>query len=98
MHKSGQIGGGPLGIPNSLMPFVTQVAVGCRAKLSILGGDYDIVDGTGMRDYIHVVDLANAYLCALNNRLNTLGCQAWNIGTGQGSSVLEVVKTLERVN
>ena len=97
-HKSGQIGEDPLGIPNNLMPFVTQVAIGRRAKLSIFGGDYDTVDGTGVRDYIHVVDLANAHLCALNNRLNTTGCRSWNIGTGQGSSVLEVVKTFERVN
>lgn len=97
-HKSGQIGEDPLGIPNNLMPFVTQVAVGRRPKLSIFGGDYDTVDGTGVRDYIHVVDLANAHLCALNNRLNTTGCRSWNIGTGQGSSVLEVVKTFERVN
>lgn len=97
-HKSGQIGEDPLGIPNNLMPFVTQVAIGRRAKLSIFGGDYDTVDGTGVRDYIHVVDLANAHLCALNNRLDTTGCRSWNIGTGQGSSVLEVVKTFERVN
>ena len=97
-HKSGQIGEDPLGVPNNLMPFVTQVAVGRLAKLSIFGGDYDTVDGTGVRDYIHVVDLANAHLCALNNRLNTTGCRSWNIGTGQGSSVLEVVKTFERVN
>lgn len=97
-HKSGCIGEDPQGIPNNLMPFVTQVAVGRREKLSIFGNDYDTVDGTGVRDYIHVVDLANAHLCALNNRLNTQGCRAWNIGTGQGSSVLEVVKTFERVN
>ena len=97
-HKSGQIGEDPLGIPNNLMPFVTQVAIGRREKLSIFGGDYDTVDGTGVRDYIHVVDLANAHLCALNNRLNTIGCRSWNIGTGQGSSVLQVVKTFERVN
>lgn len=97
-HKSGQIGEDPLGIPNNLMPFVTQVAIGRRAKLSIFGGDYDTVDGTGVRDYIHVVDLANAHLCALNNRLDATGCRSWNIGTGQGSSVLEVVKTFERVN
>ena len=97
-HKSGQIGEDPQGIPNNLMPFVTQVAVGRREKLAIYGNDYNTVDGTGVRDYIHVVDLANAHLCALNNRLNTQGCRAWNIGTGQGSSVLEVVKTFERVN
>jgi UDP-glucose 4-epimerase len=97
-HKSGQIGEDPQGIPNNLLPFVTQVAVGRREKLAIYGNDYNTVDGTGVRDYIHVVDLANAHLCALNNRLNTKGCRAWNIGTGQGSSVLEVVKTFERVN
>ena len=97
-HQSGQIGEDPQGIPNNLMPYVTQVAVGRRDKLSIFGNDYDTVDGTGVRDYIHVVDLANAHLCALNHRLKTQGCRAWNIGTGQGSSVLEVVKTFERVN
>ncbi|WP_166169783.1 MULTISPECIES: UDP-glucose 4-epimerase GalE [unclassified Acinetobacter] len=97
-HKSGCIGEDPQGIPNNLMPFVTQVAVGRREKLAIFGNDYDTVDGTGVRDYIHVVDLANAHLCALNNRLMAKGCRAWNIGTGQGSSVLEVVKTFERVN
>lgn len=97
-HKSGRIGEDPQGIPNNLMPFVTQVAVGRRDKLAIFGNDYDTVDGTGVRDYIHVVDLANAHLCALNNRLMAKGCRAWNIGTGQGSSVLEVVKTFERVN
>lgn len=97
-HKSGRIGEDPQGIPNNLMPFVTQVAVGRREKLAIFGNNYDTVDGTGVRDYIHVVDLANAHLCALNNRLMAKGCRAWNIGTGQGSSVLEVVKTFERVN
>ena len=97
-HKSGRIGEDPQGIPNNLMPFVTQVAVGRREKLAIFGNDYDTVDGTGVRDYIHVVDLANAHLCALNNRLMAKGCRSWNIGTGQGSSVLEVVKTFERVN
>ncbi|WEH91618.1 UDP-glucose 4-epimerase GalE [Acinetobacter soli] len=97
-HSSGRIGEDPQGIPNNLMPYVTQVAVGRREKLSIFGQDYDTVDGTGVRDYIHVVDLANAHLCALNNRLNAQGCRAWNIGTGQGSSVLEVKNTFEQVN
>ena len=97
-HKSGRIGEDPQGIPNNLMPYVTQVAVGRREKLSIFGQDYDTVDGTGVRDYIHVVDLANAHLCALNNRLNAQGCRAWNIGTGNGSSVLEVKNTFEKVN
>lgn len=97
-HKSGRIGEDPQGIPNNLMPYVTQVAVGRRAKLSIYGNDYDTVDGTGVRDYIHVVDLANAHLCALNNRLSAQGCRAWNIGTGNGSSVLQVKNTFEQVN
>jgi UDP-glucose 4-epimerase len=97
-HKSGRIGEDPQGIPNNLMPYVTQVAVGRREKLSIFGQDYDTVDGTGVRDYIHVVDLANAHLCALNNRLNEKGFRAWNIGTGNGSSVLEVKNTFEKVN
>ncbi|MFD1439139.1 UDP-glucose 4-epimerase GalE [Acinetobacter sp. ANC 4282] len=97
-HKSGQIGEDPQGIPNNLMPFVTQVAVGRREKLSIFGQDYDTIDGTGVRDYIHVVDLANAHLCALNNRLGAQGCRAWNIGTGNGSSVLQVKNTFEKVN
>jgi UDP-glucose 4-epimerase len=97
-HKSGQIGEDPQGIPNNLMPYVTQVAVGRREKLSIYGNDYDTVDGTGVRDYIHVVDLANAHLCALNNRLSTQGCRAWNIGTGNGCSVLQFVQSFEKVN
>lgn len=97
-HKSGQIGEDPQGIPNNLMPYVTQVAVGRREKLSIFGHDYDTVDGTGVRDYIHVVDLANAHLCALNNRLAAQGCRAWNIGTGNGISVLQVKNTFEQVN
>lgn len=97
-HKSGQIGEDPQGIPNNLMPYVTQVAVGRREKLSIFGHDYNTVDGTGVRDYIHVVDLANAHLCALNNRLTAQGCRAWNIGTGNGISVLQVKDTFEQVN
>lgn len=97
-HKSGCIGEDPHGIPNNLMPYVTQVAVGRHERLSIYGNDYDTVDGTGVRDYIHVVDLANAHLCALNNRLKENGCRAWNIGTGNGSSVLQVKNTFEQVN
>lgn len=97
-HKSGCIGEDPQGIPNNLMPYVTQVAVGRREQLSIYGNDYETVDGTGVRDYIHVVDLANAHLCALKNRLTATGCRAWNIGTGTGSSVLQVVQTFEKVN
>ena len=97
-HKSGQMGEDPQGIPNNLMPYLTQVAVGRREKLSIFGNDYETADGTGVRDYIHVVDLANAHLCALNNRLHQTGCRAWNIGTGTGSSVLELKNTFEQVN
>lgn len=97
-HKSGLMGEDPQGIPNNLMPYVTQVAVGRRAKLSIFGNDYPTVDGTGVRDYIHVMDLANAHLCALNNRIHAQGCRAWNIGTGSGCSVLEIKNTFEKVN
>lgn len=97
-HKSGKIGEDPQGIPNNLMPYITQVAVGIREKLSIFGNDYDTYDGTGVRDYIHVVDLANAHLCALNNRLQAKGCRAWNIGTGNGISVLEIKNAFEEVN
>lgn len=97
-HPSGQIGEDPQGIPNNLMPYVTQVAVGTREKLAIFGQDYDTVDGTGVRDYIHVMDLANAHVCALNNRAQHTGCRAWNIGTGRGYSVLEIKNAFEKVN
>ena len=97
-HSSGEIGEDPQGIPNNLMPYLTQVAVGKREKLAIFGDDYDTVDGTGVRDYIHVVDLAKAHLCALENRLKATGCRAWNIGTGNGTSVMEVKKAFEKVN
>lgn len=97
-HKSGAIGEDPQGPPNNLTPYITQVAVGLREKLSIFGDDYDTPDGTGIRDYIHVVDLAKAHLSALDNRLQTTGCRAWNIGTGNGTSVLEMKNTFEAVN
>lgn len=97
-HHSGQIGEDPQGTPNNLMPYVTQVAVGLREKLAIFGNDYATIDGTGVRDYIHVVDLASAHLAALQYRLKQTGCDAWNIGTGQGVSVLEVVNAFEQVN
>ena len=97
-HKSGQIGEDPHGIPNNLMPFVTQVAVGRREKLSIFGHDYDTPDGTGVRDYIHVVDLACAHVLAIQNRLNHTGCRVWNIGTGNGISVQQIKDTFEKVN
>lgn len=97
-HPSGQIGEDPQGVPNNLMPFMTQVAVGMREKLYIFGDDYPTEDGTGVRDYIHVVDLAKAHLSALQNRLKATGCRAWNIGTGNGTSVLEMKNTFEAVN
>lgn len=97
-HPSGQIGEDPQGVPNNLMPFMTQVAVGMREKLYIFGNDYPTEDGTGVRDYIHVVDLAKAHLSALQNRLEATGCRAWNIGTGNGTSVLEMKNTFEAVN
>lgn len=91
-HPSGQIGEDPQGIPNNLMPFIAQVCVGRRDKLSIFGNDYDTPDGTGVRDYIHVVDLARGHVAALDKLYTTeLGCRAVNLGTGQGVSVLELV-------
>ena len=97
-HKSGRIGEDPSGIPNNLMPYVTQVAVGKREKLSVFGNDYDTPDGTGVRDYIHVVDLARGHVCAVNYALKTTGIEAVNLGTGTGYSVLDLVKTFEKVN
>lgn len=96
-HPSGKIGEDPQGIPNNLMPYITQVAVGRQEKLSIFGDDYDTPDGTGVRDYIHVVDLAKAHLSALHYRLHSHGCRAWNIGTGDGYSVLQMKNTFEQV-
>lgn len=91
------IGEDPQGIPNNLMPYVTQVAVGRRDKLSIFGNDYPTKDGTCERDFIHVVDLAKAHVLAVANRLNSQGCRAWNIGTGSPISVLTIKETFERV-
>jgi len=94
-HQSGRIGEDPQGIPNNLMPYIMQVAVGQRERLSVFGDDYDTPDGTGVRDYIHVVDLALGHLAALD-RLSTFdGCVPINLGTGQGYSVLEMVKAAE---
>lgn len=97
-HKSAQIGEDPQGIPNNLMPYLTQVAVGCREKLSIFGQDYPTDDGTCERDFIHVVDLAKAHVLAVENRLKHKGCRAWNIGTGIPISVLKIKETFEKVN
>ncbi|MCR5980177.1 UDP-glucose 4-epimerase GalE [Gordonia jinghuaiqii] len=98
-HPSGQIGEDPSGIPNNLMPFVAQVAVGRREKLSVFGDDYDTPDGTGVRDYIHVDDLAAGHVAALA-RISTgdTGMSTWNLGTGQGVSVLEVVHAFEKAS
>jgi len=94
-HASGRIGEDPNDIPNNLMPFVAQVAVGRRARLQVFGNDYDTVDGTGLRDYIHVSDLARAHVAALDYSASNRGVEAINIGTGQGATVLEVVKAFE---
>ncbi|MDZ7674931.1 MAG: UDP-glucose 4-epimerase GalE [Acidimicrobiales bacterium] len=96
-HPSGRIGEDPTGTPNNLMPFVMQVAIGARPQLSVFGGDYDTPDGTCIRDYIHVVDLADAHLAALDALDGIDGCRAINVGTGSGSSVLEVVVAAGRV-
>ncbi len=98
-HESGLIGESPNGIPNNLMPYITQVAVGKREKLGVFGDDYDTHDGTGVRDYIHVVDLANGHLKALEYINNGhKGTEIFNLGTGTGYSVLDIVKTFSKVN
>jgi len=97
-HSSGMIGEDPRGIPNNLMPFISQVAVGRREKLNIFGDDYDTPDGTGVRDYIHVVDLAKGHVAAVAYVMQNQGCEVFNLGTGKGVSVLDMVKTFEKVN
>ncbi|HWI47480.1 MAG TPA: UDP-glucose 4-epimerase GalE [Rummeliibacillus sp.] len=97
-HESGKIGENPSGIPNNLMPYITQVAVGKRDKLSVFGDDYETPDGTGVRDYIHVVDLAKGHLKALEYLSNHTGVDAFNLGTGNGYSVLELVHAFEKVS
>lgn len=97
-HKSGIIGENPNGIPNNLMPFVNKVAAGKLDHLNIFGNDYETIDGTGVRDYIHVVDLALGHLKALEKARKTTGIDAYNLGTGTGYSVLQIVKTFEEVN
>jgi len=94
-HRSGRIGENPRGVPNNLMPFVTQVAVGKRERLSVFGSDYPTPDGTGVRDYIHVVDLALGHLAALRRVDRADGIWTVNLGTGQGYSVLDIVKAFE---
>jgi UDP-glucose 4-epimerase len=95
-HESGLIGEAPNGIPNNLMPYITQVAKGKLKRLGVFGNNYPTVDGTGVRDYIHVMDLAEGHVAALNNL--TAGVHIYNLGTGQGTSVLQLVKTFEEVN
>ncbi|MDO2949143.1 UDP-glucose 4-epimerase GalE [Aeromonas simiae] len=90
-HESGTMGEDPQGVPNNLMPYITQVAIGRRPQLSIFGGDYPTIDGTGVRDYIHVMDLAEGHLKALEHCHGTGGVHTYNLGTGKGYSVLQVV-------
>ena len=100
-HPSGEIGELPLGTPLNLVPYVTQTAAGIRSQLQVYGNDYDTVDGTNVRDYIHVVDVAKAHVSALNRLIeseNKEDFEVFNLGTGKGSSVLEVIKSFERVS
>lgn len=97
-HESGLIGEDPNGIPNNLLPYVAQVAVGRLPHLNVYGNDYDTIDGTGVRDYIHVVDLAKGHLKALDKVEKTPGCSAYNLGTGMGYSVLQIVAAFEKAS
>jgi len=99
-HESAKIGELPIGVPQNLIPFVTQTAAGIRKELSIFGSDYPTIDGTAVRDYIHVVDLAKAHIIALSrllNNKNKTSFEVFNIGTGKGNSVLEVIQSFEKV-
>jgi UDP-glucose 4-epimerase len=95
-HVSGRMGEDPNGVPNNLMPYITQVAVGKREYLNVFGDDYDTPDGTGIRDYIHVTDLAEGHVAAIEKVLDGIGIDAYNLGTGRGHSVLEVVRSFEK--
>lgn len=97
-HKSGRLGEDPQGIPNNLLPFVAQVAVGRREKLGVFGDDYPTADGTGVRDYIHVIDLADGHVAALKKLGRESGLHIFNLGTGQGNSVLEMVAAFEKAS
>lgn len=97
-HESGLIGEKPNGVPNNLMPYIAQVAAGQRAELSVFGGDYATADGTGVRDYIHVMDLAEGHAAALSFLSQTTGWHAINLGTGKGYSVLEMVQAFEKAS
>jgi UDP-glucose 4-epimerase len=100
-HESGLIGEDPNGVPNNLMPYVSQVAIGKLAQLSVFGDDYPTQDGTGIRDYIHVVDLVKGHIKAIaaldGERFKSGACRAYNLGAGRGCSVLEIIQTFERV-
>ena len=96
-HQSGEIGEDPLGPPNNLMPYMTQVAVGERKELSVFGGDYPTKDGTCVRDYIHVVDVAKGHLKALDKLAVNPGIIIHNLGTGQGHSVRKIIRAFEEV-
>lgn len=95
-HKTGLIGEDPNGIPNNLLPYISQVAIGKLEKLNVFGNDYDTPDGTGVRDYIHVCDLARGHVCAVEYALSHKGFEPVNLGTGKGSSVMEVVRAFEK--
>jgi UDP-glucose 4-epimerase len=99
-HHSGRIGEDPRGIPNNLLPYISQVAVGKLVELSVFGGDYDTSDGTGVRDYIHVMDLAEGHIRALDYLLqkDNPDCHVWNLGTGNGYSVLDMVHAFEKAS
>lgn len=97
-HESGMIGENPRGTPNNIMPYVTQVAIGNLRELKIFGNDYPTIDGTGVRDYIHVVDLAHGHLMALEKIGGQTGIEAYNLGTGKGYSVLELISTFEKIS
>ncbi len=96
-HQSGELGEDPTGIPNNLVPYVTQVAVGRLERIGVFGDDYDTPDGTGVRDYIHVVDLAKGHVAALQKLVPNSGLSIYNLGTGNGYSVLDIVKTMSEV-
>ncbi|MDL2262017.1 UDP-glucose 4-epimerase GalE [Bacteroidales bacterium OttesenSCG-928-I21] len=98
-HPSAEIGELPIGVPNNLLPYITQTAIGIREKLSVFGNDYNTPDGTAIRDYVNVVDLAKSHVAAVNRLLevkNTEACEVFNIGTGKGVSVLEIIESFER--
>jgi UDP-glucose 4-epimerase len=97
-HESGLIGEDPNDVPSNLLPYISQVAIGKLPELVVFGKDYPTPDGTGVRDYIHVMDLAEGHLCALKALKTRAGVNIWNLGTGKGYSVMDVVRTFERVS